>query len=170
MPFKWFVNALILTFLESHVTIHFFKPLVVFLIQILPFMVIAIEILPLVRQNAVMAGTLRTILTFAKNKLWANGCIWVVPMNVFWSKEWVTECKLIKKWNNYTEKQPGDFIIILLCYYPAKTVISPRSSPLGDASRGETMFFLSKRPKRRGARSSQATILGPSCRFIKINK
>ena len=46
-------------------------------------MVIAIEILPLVRQNAVMAGTLGTILTFAKNKLWANECIWFVPMNVF---------------------------------------------------------------------------------------
>ena len=46
-------------------------------------MVIAIEILPLVRQNAVMAGTLGTILAFAKNKLWANGCIWVVPMNMF---------------------------------------------------------------------------------------
>ena len=46
-------------------------------------MVIAIEILPLVRQNAVMAGTLGTILTFATNKLWANECIWVVTMNVF---------------------------------------------------------------------------------------
>ena len=29
-----------------------------------------------------MACTLRTILTLAKNKLWANGCIWFVYENV----------------------------------------------------------------------------------------
>ena len=36
----------------------------------------------MVRQKAVMACTLRTILTFAKNKLWANGCLWLVYENL----------------------------------------------------------------------------------------
>ena len=36
----------------------------------------------MVRQKAVMACTLRTILTFAKNILCANGCFWLVEENV----------------------------------------------------------------------------------------
>ena len=76
----WYLHACSRTFLKRHVAIQFFQLLVVFLIKTLPFT--CIGILPMVRQKAVMACTLRTILTFAKNILCANGCFWLVEENV----------------------------------------------------------------------------------------
>ena len=76
----WYLHACSRTFLKRHVAIQFFQLLVVFLIKTLPFT--CIGILPMVRQKAVMACTLRTILTFAKNILCANGCLWLVEENV----------------------------------------------------------------------------------------
>ena len=76
----WYLHACSRTFLKRHVAIQFFQLLVVFLIKTLPFT--CIGILPMVRQKAVMACTLRTILTFAKNILCANGCFGLVEENV----------------------------------------------------------------------------------------